>query len=115
MSLRRKVIERKTEVKLRKNFLLTFIITILLWLGTAGTVYFIDPFETGAILIFFIVTFFALFFTSSIIFINSRRGFITSSGIIIFLLLRYFGLGNILNFLLIAGVCLAVEVYFVKK
>jgi len=100
---------------MRKNFLLTFTITLFLWLGVAGIIYFIDPFETGALPLFFLVVFFSLFFSFSIIFINSRRGLITSSGITIFLILRYFGLGNWLNFLLLLAICIAAEIYYSKK
>lgn len=115
MRKRPKIIRRQKEVKLRKNFLSTFIITFLLWLGVAGIVYFIDPYKNGATILFFLVLFFALFFTFSIIFINSRRGFVTSTGITLFITLRYFGLGNILNFFLIAGICIATEIYFSKR
>jgi hypothetical protein len=115
MAIKRKIINRQKEVKLRKNFLATFIITFLLWLGVAGIVYFINPYENGATILFFLVLFFALFFTFSIIFVNSRRGFVTSTGITLFITLRYFGLGNILNFFLIAGICTAIELYFSKR
>lgn len=115
MSIRRKTIERKKEVKLRKSFLPTFIITILLWLGVFGIIYFIDPHERGAVPLFFIATLFVLFFTLSIVFINSRRGFIAALAITLFVVLRYFGLGNLLNFLLLAGIGVALELYFSKK
>lgn len=115
MVLRRKVIARKKEVKLRKSFLPTFVITFLLWVGTFGIVYFVDPYKRGAVALFFLSVFFALFFTFSIVFINSRRGLLTSLGVTIFIILRYFGLGNILNLFLITGICIALDLYFSKK
>jgi bacteriorhodopsin len=115
MGLRRKTIERKKDVKLRKSFLPTFIITVILWLGVFGIIYFIDPHENGAIPLFFVAILFALFFTLSIVLINSRRGFISALAITLFIVLRYFGLGNLLNFLLLAGISIAMELYFSKK
>ena len=113
--MRKSIIERKKEVKLRKNFLPTFVITSLLWLGLFSVIYFIDPQQAGAVVILLLITFFTLFFTMSIIFINSRRGLISSLGIVVFLVLRLYGLGNILNFFLIFGICITVEIYFIKK
>ncbi len=115
MALRRKAIERKKEVKLRKSYLPTFVVTLFLWVGTFGIVYFVDPYKNGAIPLFFLVIFFALFFTLSIVFINSRRGFLISMAVTLFIVLRYFGLGNILNLLLITGIFIAVDRYLIKK
>ena len=115
MVIGRKITERKKEVKLRKNFLPTFLLTFLLWLACASIVYFTDPQLRGALPLFFLVAFFSLFFTFSIIFINSRRGLISAIGMVIFIILRYFGLGNILNFFLLAGVCITAEVYFSRN
>ena len=64
---------------------------------------------------FFFNLFFALFFTLAVIFGNSRRGFLVSFGISLFLFLRPFGLGNLLNFLLLAGVTILFDQYFTKK
>ena len=113
--MRKKVIKRKKEVKLRKNILPTFAITALLWIALVSMIYFIDPQQKGAVLLFFVITFFTLFFTLSIIFINSRRGLISSLGIMVFLALRYFGLGNLLNLFLVIGICIALEIYLVRE
>jgi hypothetical protein len=104
--------KRKKEVKRRKNFLPTLIIIFISW-GTAfGMVYFVDPAAFGAIPIFFLVVFTGLLFTFSTIFANTRRGFIVSSALVLFLFLRYLGVGNILNFLLITGLAITAEIYF---
>ncbi len=115
MVLHRKTIERKKEVKLRKSFLPTFIITVFLWLGVFGIVYFVDPHQSGAIPLFFVAVLFALFFALSIVFINSRRGFIVALALTVFVILRYFGLGNLLNFFLLAGIGIAAEIYLSSK
>lgn len=91
---------------------MTFAVTILLWGGVSFVIYFINPFSTLAIPLFFSLLFLALLFTLSIILINKRRGLIATAAIILFLSLRLFGVGNLLNFLLIIGVATAVEMYF---
>jgi len=106
---------RKERILRRKNFFPTLIIIILLWDLIAGFVYFIEPYTFGAVPLFFTLLFFAFLFTFSTIFANSRRGFITSLGLILFLFLRYLGIGNIINFLLILGLAISIEAYFYKN
>lgn len=96
----------------RKNFLPALIVTIFLWLSLGGIIYFIDPDVWGVKIIFFVLCFLACLFTFSTIFANTRRGTLTALGLTVFLILRYFGIGNILNFLLIAGILVATEIYF---
>lgn len=103
---------RKREIKNRKNFLPTLGITLLLWLLLASLIYFINPDTFGVIFVFFLLFFLAVLFTFSLIFANTRRGLIAAGGITLFLILRYFGIGNLLNGLLIAGITLASEIYF---
>ncbi len=100
---------------MRKNILPSAVITILLWIAVATIVFFVDPSKTGAVVVFITTLFFTLFFTLSILFVSSKRGLIAASGLGIFIILRYFGLGNILNFFLIAGICIAVGIYTDKK
>lgn len=106
---------RKQKAKLRKNFLPTLILTIALWVAVACLVYFVEPGTLGAIPIFFAVIFFVLLFTFSTLFANTRRGLLTALAITIFLILRYLGVGNILNFLLIAGLTITLELYFSNR
>src|SRR3989338_11715455 len=74
----------------------------------------ITPDTSGVIPFFFVILLLALFFSLSIIFANKRRGIISSLVIEIFLLLRYFDIGNLINLLLLAGVAVAFEFYFTK-
>ena len=104
--------KRKKQIRRRKNFLPTLIVTLLLWSLTFSLVYFIDPETALAVPGFFVLIFLSLLFTFSTIFASSRRGFLISFGIILFLILRYFGVGNILNFLLISGLLITAEIYF---
>lgn len=103
---------RKREIKNRKNFLPTLAITIFLWLLLAGLVYLADPDIFGMAVLFFVLIFFALLFTFSLVLANAKRGIIIATGITLFLIFRYFGIGNLLNGLLIAGITLACEIYF---
>jgi len=99
----------------RKNFLPTLIITILLWFCLGALVYFIQPGIPGALVLFFVLVFFTLLFTFSIIFANTRRGILASSVTTLFALLVYFGIGNFLNLFLLLGIGLTLDVYFVKN
>lgn len=106
---------RKKAILKRKNFFPTLFVTILFWLLLIGLIYFVDPESFGAILLFFIILFSALFFTLAVILGNTRRGVIYCLCIIIFLALRYLGVGNILNFMLIFGVGITSDIYFTRK
>lgn len=105
----------KQERAKRRNFFPTLIFAILLWVVLGGIVYFISPYSFFAIPGFFIILFLALLFLFSIIFSSRREGLVVSISLTIFLLLRYFGVGHILNFLLIAGIAVAFEIYLLKK
>lgn len=106
---------RKKEIKLRKNFLPTFLITIFLWGLLFLIIYFVDPTTFGIIPFFFLLFFLAVFFTVTIIFISKRRGFIAAVAFTFFLILSFLGVGNILNFLLVLGIAIATEIYLSKS
>ena len=103
---------RNNSIKRRRNFLPALIVIILLWLLTAFLVYFVEPSMPLAIPFFFILVFSGLLFTLATVFANSRRGFIAAGSLTIFLILRFFGLGHILNFLLLLALGLCLELYF---
>ncbi len=102
---------RKKEIKKRKSFLPTLILTITLWGALFFIVYFTNPENFGLVPLFFILLFLATLFTASIIFANLRRGLMVASGITFFAVLRFFGVGNIINFLLIVGILISLESY----
>jgi len=106
---------RQQNLQKRKNFLPTLIVTFILWLATLGTISLVDPQTTFAIPLFFILCFFTLWFTGSIILANSRSGLVIASATVFFLLLRYFGIGNIINLFIIAGLAITTEVYLSKQ
>jgi len=106
---------RQKKVKLRKNFFPTLLFIILLWSLAAFIIYFVDPSAFGMVPALLLVIFFALLFTASMLFANTRRGVITASLLILFLILKYLGIGNIINFLLILGVGVTLELYLGTK
>jgi hypothetical protein len=104
--------KRKKAVQRRKNFLPTLIAIFTSWIGLAGIVFFVSPQAPLAVLLFFLIFFITLLLTLSAVFVNTRRGFISSLSILIFLILRFFGIGNLLNLLLITAVAVTIETYF---
>ncbi len=103
---------RSKEVKLRKNFFPTLIVILILWSLVAAIIYFANPETFGMIPLFFILLFLSLGITLSTLFANTRRGIISAVAITIFIILRYLGVGNIVNFLLLLGLAIVIELYF---
>jgi len=105
-------------LKRRKNYLPTLILIVVLWTLLGLMLYFVEPALVKDILIpgvylpFFLIFFPAGWFTLSIIWGNSRRGLLTAIGLTVFLLLRIFQFGNVLNLVLILGILIAVDRYF---
>jgi hypothetical protein len=106
---------RKQAILKRKNFLPSLIFTIILWVALGAVAYFVDPSTFGAIYLFFLLVFFSLLFTFSLLLGSTRKGLILSISLTIFLILRYFGVGNILNLVLILALGVTAELYFARK
>ncbi len=106
---------RKQQVLKRKNFLPALVLTIILWVALAGVIVFIDPGVFGMVILFFVLSFAAVLFTISLILGDTRRGFVIAIATTLFLILRYFGIGNALNLVLILSLVLTTEIYFLKK
>ena len=96
----------------RKNFLPTLLFIILLWLMLFGIIYFLSPNNFFFVILFFLTLTLALTFTLSIILGNTRRGVIISISLSLFLILRYLGIGSLLNFILILAITVLIELYF---
>ena len=107
--------KREREVKLRKNFFPTLLVIVVFWLTLGSIIYFVDPESFGAILLFFLILLFALLFTTSTLFANTKRGLIITLAIIFFLILKYLGVGNVVNFLLIFALAIVFEIFYLKK
>jgi len=113
----RKSIQRHNTILRRKNFLPSLIVTAFLWTSLGFLVYFTDPQNQLFVILFFINLFAVLFFTTALIIGNSRKGLIVALTLTIFTLFRLFGIGNILNFLLLVGLGIIIESYakFTKR
>ena len=105
---------RKSDVKRRKSFTLSLFLIILLWVSLSTFIYLVDPEQFGAVQIFFVLVFATLTFTLSFAFNNTRRGVIATVCVVLFLILRYFDIGNILNLLLVIGLGISVEYYYLN-
>lgn len=102
----------------RKNYFPTFVLIAVLWSLLALMIILIEPnlikdiLIPGSYLPFWLIFFPAVFFTSAIVWGNSRRGLLTTIGICLYLLLQIFGFGNFLNLILIFGMLIAVDRHF---
>lgn len=107
--------KRKNQVLSRKNFMPSLIVLIFLWISLFAIVYFTDPFSFGILPLFFILVFSTLTFTFSLLLASTRRGIVIAAVLTVFLVLRYFGIGNIINFILLASLGATFELYFSRK
>jgi len=98
----------------RKNFLPTFLIALFFWANIGFIILFIPP-SLLAIGYWLLAIFIALFLTLSLVFANSRWGFLTALGITIFLILRLLKMANYLNIILLGGILISLEVYLRKR
>jgi len=106
---------RKKSKRRRKNFFPTLVITFISWFVVASIIYFANPNTFGAVPLFFLILFIAIFFTFSSLLANSQRGFIVAFATTLFLMLRYLGVGNIINFILLAGLGITTDLYLSKN
>jgi hypothetical protein len=106
---------RRKKIRRRKNFFPTLIIIVVSWFTIAAIIYFVNPAMLGIVPLFFLIIFIALLFTFSTLLANSERGLIIASTATLFLLLRYLGVGNIINFLLIVGLGITTDLYLSKN
>jgi hypothetical protein len=106
---------RRKKIRRRKNFFPTLIIIVISWFAIAAIIYFINPATLGIVPLFFLIFFITLLFTFSTLLANSERGLIIAFTVTLFLLLRYLGVGNIINFLLIVGLGITTDLYLSKN
>jgi len=105
-------------LKRRKNYLPTLILIVLLWGLLSLMLFFVEPsliknvLIPGVYLPFFLVFFPAGWFTLAIIWGSTRHGLLMAIGLSVFLGLRIFQFGNVLNLVLILGILIAVDRYF---
>ncbi|MCJ7804235.1 hypothetical protein MUP35_00670 [Patescibacteria group bacterium] len=88
---------QSAKIKRRKNFLPALILTLIFWGGLSWLVYTSPPESFWLIISFYLLLFAAVFFTTALSFGNSKIGLIAALWAILFLLLCYFKIGNLLN------------------
>lgn len=110
-----KIKRRKKEKALRKSRTPTVIVSAALWGLIISIVLFVDPEANGSVETFFVLLIISLVLTLSLITKNTQRAFLIAGGICFFLFLRYIGIGNIFNFLLVVGVAVACEIRLSKR
>ncbi len=104
----------KEKLLKRKNFFAAAVIAFMLWIVWIFIFFFVPPERFSLPLIFIFVTFLTILFTGSLLFASTRRGLLLSLGVVIFMLLRYFEIGNYLNLILLSGILLSIEYYLTK-
>jgi hypothetical protein len=98
--------------KSQKNFLPALILTIVFSSLFILTIIFLSPDGFLKFLSFYITLFLSSFFLFSLIFANSRRGFLISLFLLIFLLSKQFKIANLLNIILSLAIFVSLEAYF---
>ncbi len=102
------------KIKRRKNFLPALILTLIFWGGLGWLVYNFPPESFWLIVSFYLLFFGAVFFTVALSFANSKIGLITALWAFLFLLMRYFKIGNILNLSLLTVIFLLLGLYLYR-
>jgi len=104
-----------SRVKKRKGFLPALFLGILFFLSWITVLVFLPPNNVFSVGLFLLLFFLFLLFLGSLVFANTRCGFLLALGLLIFLVLGYWGAGTWLNFVLLGGILLAIEFYFHTK
>lgn len=111
--------ERKVG-RQKKRYGLLMLFLLINWLAVAWVVWKVDPEDIKNIIIpgiylpMLVLVFGALFLLFSILFLSAKRALRWAGGVSLFLLLRFLGLGSILNGGLILGVLVAGEYYLAR-
>jgi hypothetical protein len=112
--MERKIHERK------KNYGLLLLFTAINWVLIGLMVWKVDPetvrdfFFPGSYLPMMVLMAGGVFWLLSILFMSARQAARWTLGILVFLYLRVWGLGSLLNAILILGLLVCWEIYFRK-
>ncbi len=106
---------QSVKIKRRKNFLPALILTLIFWGGLGWLIYSFPPESFWLIISFYLLFFGAVFFTIALSFGNSKIGFTTALWAFLFLLMRYFKIGNILNLSLLTLIFLLIGFYLYRN
>ena len=110
----KKKLKNQPKIKKRRNFFPTLVLAILFWAALSWLIYTFAPSNHWLITAFYLLLFIAVFLTVALILANSRRGFLIATGLVCFLIFRYYNLANYLNLILFAGILISLEFFFQK-
>lgn len=99
------------KIKYRRNFLPTFLLTLLGWLLLIYLVVGYRPEGQLVIFVFYSLVFISSFLTFSLLLGHTRRGFLLATLITLLLFLKQIGQAHLLNFILLTGLLLSIELY----
>lgn len=109
--------ERKKIPERKKRFGWLLFLTGLVWALIVAAVIWVDPENVvdlvipGSYFLFGVLLFFGVFLFLTIIFLSAKRALWWAGGVMLFLYLRLYGLGNLFNGLLTLGVVVCGELY----
>jgi len=103
------------RLKHRRNFLPALILTCLFWVAFGLIIFYVSPEERFSLLPFFFALFGALTLTLALLFGNTRRAFLLTLGIALFLVFRLLEMANPLNLILLFGTIFSLEIYFSRS
>jgi len=98
----------------RKNFLPTLLVALFFWANAIFIILRLPP-SLFVICYLLFAIFMALFLTLSLLLANSRQGFLLSTGIVIFLILRLAKIAHFLNLILLVSILVSLELYLKKR
>jgi len=112
---RRKLEAEKPKSRFPLRAIRSSLVAVFFWIALLFIFYFVDPNITGVIPFFIFLFALGVFFTTSIFVKNIRQKLLITFVASLFLILKYFKMGNIINLLLILGIALAYEWYSQKS
>lgn len=93
------------------------LITAFVWLLIGLMIIYVDPEKVSGLnyLLPGVLVYIGLFLLLSILTLSAKRAFVWSSVLMVFLYLRFWGLGSRVNLLLLLGIAGSVEAYAVVQ
>lgn len=105
----------------KKNLIPTLVLALLSWSALGYFIYAFSPHTSLPLLpldpkiVFSLVVFLALFFSFTLLFQNTRRGFLVGLGLTTLIILRFFQFFHPLYIVLIVALLLTTELYFASE
>jgi hypothetical protein len=108
-------ISYQDRARLRRNFVPTIVVIILLWITLGKIIISLEPERFVNVFAFLVVFNLATFFSLATILASTRRGFLIATCATIFLIGRYLNISNLQNIAIIIGFLILSRVYLAHK